>query len=101
MEIHEEPDRLSLAFGALADPTRRAILARLAKGDADVSELMQPFSLSQPTISNTSPFLNARAWWCVAAMRNAALAPLSPHRSKKSPTGWILSADSGTKGSPV
>ena len=44
-------DRLSLALAALADPTRRAILARLASGDADVSELMKPFVLSQPTIS--------------------------------------------------
>jgi DNA-binding transcriptional ArsR family regulator len=44
-------DPLSLVFGALADPTRRAILARLASGDADVSELMKPFDLSQPTIS--------------------------------------------------
>jgi DNA-binding transcriptional ArsR family regulator len=47
----KEPDPLSLTFGALADPTRRAILARLASGDADVSELMRPFDLSQPTIS--------------------------------------------------
>jgi DNA-binding transcriptional ArsR family regulator len=46
-----ELDPLSLTFGALADPTRRAILARLASGDADVSELMKPFDLSQPTIS--------------------------------------------------
>jgi DNA-binding transcriptional ArsR family regulator len=46
-----EPDNLSLAFAALADPTRRAILARLASGDADVSELMKPFALTQPTIS--------------------------------------------------
>jgi DNA-binding transcriptional ArsR family regulator len=44
-------DKLSAAFAALADPTRRAILARLALGDADVSELMEPFELSQPTIS--------------------------------------------------
>ena len=44
-------DTLSVAFAALADPTRRAILARLASGDADVSELMKPFALSQPTIS--------------------------------------------------
>ena len=49
MNIHA--DRLSLTFAALADPTRRAILARLALGDADVSELMKPFVLSQPTIS--------------------------------------------------
>ena len=50
MEIHKA-DQLSLTFGALADPTRRAILARLALGEADVSELMKPFDLSQPAIS--------------------------------------------------
>ena len=44
-------DSLSLTFAALADPTRRAMLARLARGAADVSELAQPFGLSQPTIS--------------------------------------------------
>jgi DNA-binding transcriptional ArsR family regulator len=44
-------DHLNLAFAALADPTRRAILARLSSGDADVAELMKPFGLSQPTIS--------------------------------------------------
>ena len=44
-------DALSLTFQALADPTRRGILARLASGDANVSELMKPFDLSQPTIS--------------------------------------------------
>jgi len=42
---------LSMTFQALADPTRRGILARLAAGEADVSELMKPFELSQPTIS--------------------------------------------------
>jgi DNA-binding transcriptional ArsR family regulator len=51
MAIPEQVDPLSRAFAALADPTRRAILARLASGDADVSELMKPFTLSQPTIS--------------------------------------------------
>jgi len=51
MAISEQNDPLSLAFGALADPTRRAILARLASGAADVSELIKPFDLSQPTIS--------------------------------------------------
>jgi DNA-binding transcriptional ArsR family regulator len=44
-------DRLSSTFYALSDPTRRAILARLVAGEATVSELMQPFRLSQPTIS--------------------------------------------------
>jgi DNA-binding transcriptional ArsR family regulator len=51
MIVHSEADALSATFAALADPTRRAILARLASGDADVSELMRPFSLSQSTIS--------------------------------------------------
>jgi DNA-binding transcriptional ArsR family regulator len=44
-------DRLSLVFGALADPTRRAILTRLADGEATVAELAAPFSVSQPAIS--------------------------------------------------
>ena len=44
-------DRLSLVFGALADPTRRAILTRLADGEATVAELAAPFSVSQPAVS--------------------------------------------------
>jgi DNA-binding transcriptional ArsR family regulator len=44
-------DRLTTTFSALADPTRRAILARLALGEASVNELVEPFSLSQPAIS--------------------------------------------------
>ena len=51
MAINKQPDHLSQTFAALADPTRRAILARLASGEADVSELMKPFALRQPTIS--------------------------------------------------
>ena len=43
--------QLNAVFGALADPTRRAILARLASGDATVTELAAPFSVSQPAIS--------------------------------------------------
>src|SRR5215470_11295450 len=44
-------DRLDVTFLALADPTRRAILARLARGDASVMELSEPFAISQPAIS--------------------------------------------------
>lgn len=44
-------DRLSLVFGALADPTRRAILGRLADGEATVAELAEPFDMSQPAVS--------------------------------------------------
>lgn len=43
--------RLDATFFALADPTRRAILARLARGDASVNELAKPFAMSQPAIS--------------------------------------------------
>ena len=44
-------DTLSTTFAALADPTRRAILARLASGEATVSELAKPFAISQPAVS--------------------------------------------------
>ncbi len=44
-------ERLDATFLALADPTRRAILARLARGEASVTELAEPFAISQPAIS--------------------------------------------------
>ncbi len=47
----QQPDRLSTTFAALADPTRRAILARLATGEASVTELAAPFDISQPAVS--------------------------------------------------
>jgi DNA-binding transcriptional ArsR family regulator len=45
------PDRLSSTFAALADPTRRAILARLASGEASVKELAEPFQMTLPAVS--------------------------------------------------
>ena len=45
------PDRLSTTFAALADPTRRAILARLTSGEASVTQLSKPFKISLPAIS--------------------------------------------------
>src|SRR5947209_18976758 len=45
------PDRLSVTFSALADPTRRAILARLISGAASVTELAEPFEMSLPAVS--------------------------------------------------
>jgi len=45
------PERLDATFAALANPTRRAILARLAEGEASVLELAEPFAMSQPAIS--------------------------------------------------
>jgi len=49
--VINDSDKLDRTFAALADPTRRAILARLASGEATVTELMQPFEISQPAIS--------------------------------------------------
>ena len=46
-----QTDQLSLTFAALADPTRRSILARLANGDATVRDLAEPFAISLPAIS--------------------------------------------------
>jgi DNA-binding transcriptional ArsR family regulator len=45
------PDRLSTTFSALADPTRRAILARLICGEASVTDLAEPFEMSMPAVS--------------------------------------------------
>src|SRR3954463_5112581 len=47
----EHNEQLTRVFSALADPTRRAILARLSQGEATVNELAEPFGLAQPTIS--------------------------------------------------
>ena len=47
----EQSRSLDVTFAALADPTRRAILARLASGEASVTELVKPFAMSQPAIS--------------------------------------------------
>jgi DNA-binding transcriptional ArsR family regulator len=49
--VERATDELSLTFAALADPTRRAILARLAQGEATVLELAEPFDLKLPTVS--------------------------------------------------
>jgi DNA-binding transcriptional ArsR family regulator len=46
-----QPDRLSITLSALADPTRRAILARLALGESSVTELAEPFAMSLPAVS--------------------------------------------------
>jgi len=51
LEYSDSPDRLSMIFMALADPTRRRILEMLSKGDATVNELAKPFPVSLPAIS--------------------------------------------------
>jgi DNA-binding transcriptional ArsR family regulator len=54
-----QDQRLDAVFAALADPTRRAILARLASGEATVAELSEPFAMSQPAISKHLKVLEA------------------------------------------
>ncbi|HEU5318913.1 MAG TPA: metalloregulator ArsR/SmtB family transcription factor [Chloroflexota bacterium] len=68
-----ESDALSLTFAALADPTRRAILARLAKGEATVNELAEPFALKLPTISKHLKVLQKAG--LVSQSRNAQWRP--------------------------
>lgn len=74
--------RLDAAFGALADPTRRAILARLMRGEATVMELAEPFDMSQPAISRHLKVLE-RAGFVVRRIEGTArpvrLAPDSLH----------------------
>jgi DNA-binding transcriptional ArsR family regulator len=73
MAMDMRNNQLNLAFAALADPTRRAILVRLTSGDADVSELMKPFALSQPTISKHLNVLERAG--LVRCMRDAQRRP--------------------------
>ena len=79
---------LSAAFHALGDPTRRAILARLASGEASVSELMAPFELSQPTISKHLKVLEKAG--LIEGSRSAQKRPrrLAPS-SMKEGANWI------------
>lgn len=68
-----ESSRLDAVFTALADPTRRAILARLASGEATVAELAEPFDISQPAISKHLKILERAA--LVSAGRDGARRP--------------------------
>ena len=79
---------LNATFGALADPTRRAILARLSKGDASVLEIAEPFDMSQPAISKHLKVLE-RAGLIVRG-RDAQRRPrrLEPKRLKQA-ADWI------------
>src|SRR6266550_1770655 len=66
-------DRLSATFAALADPTRRAILARLASGEASVTELAAPFDMSMPAVSKHLKVLERAG--LIARGREAQLRP--------------------------
>src|SRR5258708_11383340 len=66
-------DQLGVASGALAEPTRRAIVARLARGEASVTELAQPFDLSLPGVSKHLKVLQRAGW--ITQGRNAQWRP--------------------------
>jgi DNA-binding transcriptional ArsR family regulator len=79
---------LTATFGALADPTRRAILARLSKGDATVLELAEPFDMSQPAVSKHLKVLERAG--LIVRSRDAQRRPcrLDPRRLKQA-SDWL------------
>lgn len=83
-------DPLSLTFSALADPTRRAIIARLAKGEATVSELADPFDMSFPAVSKHLKVLER-----AGLVEKGRSAQFRPRRLKPEPfrdlAGWLES----------
>jgi DNA-binding transcriptional ArsR family regulator len=81
-------DSLSQTFGALADPTRRAILARLALGEASVSELAEPFAMTMPAISKHLKVLERAG--LVARGRQAQWRPCRLEaRPLEEVAGWV------------
>ncbi len=85
------PERLSATFSALADPTRRAILARLASGEASVTELAGPFAMSLPAVSKHLKVLEH------AGLVSRGRAGWTGRRSGKPPRGSKPTAAPGAK----
>ena len=82
-------DQLSEVFGALADPTRRAILARLADGDLTVAELAAPFAVSQPAISRHLKVLEGAGLISRTRRATARLSHLQA-RPLRDATEWLV-----------
>src|SRR3954447_10232654 len=81
-------DHLSTTFAALAAPTRRAILARLARGEANVAELAEPFDMSQPAISKHLKVLERAG--LISRGRDAQFRPCRLEASRlKEATLWM------------
>jgi DNA-binding transcriptional ArsR family regulator len=81
-------DQLDSTFAALADPTRRAIVARLARGDATVNELAAPFAMSLPGISKHLKVLERCG--LISRRRSAQFRPCHLERAAlESASGWI------------
>jgi DNA-binding transcriptional ArsR family regulator len=84
------PARLDATFAALADPTRRAILARLARGEASVGELAAPFAMTQPAVSKHLKVLERAGLISRSRERQRRPCRLEP-RSLAEATGWLES----------
>ena len=83
-----QADHLSVTFAALADPTRRAILARLADGEATVTELAKPFDLSLPGVSKHLKVLQRAG--LITQSRNAQWRPCRLEGSRlKEASDWV------------
>ncbi|MEO7028116.1 MAG: metalloregulator ArsR/SmtB family transcription factor [Acidobacteriaceae bacterium] len=83
-----QTDHLSTTFAALADPTRRAILARLATGETSVKELSEPFEMSQPAISKHLKVLEKAG--LIARGRDAQWRPARLEAAQlKNAAGWL------------
>ncbi|MFI7677679.1 ArsR/SmtB family transcription factor [Actinophytocola sp. NPDC049390] len=81
-------DQLSSTFAALADPTRRAILARLANGEATVTELAEPFAMSLPAVSKHLKVLEQAG--LISRTRTAQWRPCRLEAAPlKEATGWL------------
>jgi DNA-binding transcriptional ArsR family regulator len=83
-----DSQRLDLTFAALADPTRRAILARLATGEASVQELAEPFDMSQPAISKHLKVLERAGLISMAQDAQRRPRRLEPERLEEA-VDWI------------
>jgi DNA-binding transcriptional ArsR family regulator len=81
-------DRLSTVFGALADPTRRAILARLLDGDLPVRDLAAPFAMSQPAVSRHLKVLETAGLISRSRRATARLSHLEPEPLREA-TSWL------------
>ncbi len=85
-----QPDHLDAVFGALADPTRRAILARLTEGDLTVGQLAAPFTMSQPAISRHLKVLEGAGLISRTRRATARLSHLEPEPLRQA-TEWLVS----------
>jgi DNA-binding transcriptional ArsR family regulator len=92
-----QSDRLDVTFAALTDPTRRAILARLALGETSVSELARPFAMSQPAISKHLKVLERAGLISSGQTRSDDRAASKRRRWPKRMAGSRTTASSGRR----